>query len=182
MVFAISSPPGSFRRTTSSDKNQAVYPAFRGQASENSTATNEESRISKPDVVSSALFFSGLSGKSLVSGANYEKTSNTRYPPVPSEQVKAILKAWAPGVVEACSRADFSAAMGGIGGGERVSFERVCAIAAAVLGSTGGVSENRFPSFASVCRVYGSSADDSRIVPRHSKPTQIERMSLTYMS
>lgn len=55
-------------------------------------------------------------------------------------KVKAILRAWAPGVVEACSRADFSVAMGGLGGGEKVSFQRICEIAAAVLESTGGVS------------------------------------------
>ena len=61
--------------------------------------------------------------------------------------MKATLKAWAPGVVEACSRADFSAAMRGLGGGERVSFERVCEIAAAVLESTGGVSEAPHPVF-----------------------------------
>eukprot|EP00752_Nemacystus_decipiens_P008616 g7695.t1 len=60
--------------------------------------------------------------------------------PILAREVKAILKTWAPGVVEACSRADFSAAMGDLGGGERVSFLRVCEIAAAVLGSTGGVS------------------------------------------
>lgn len=57
--------------------------------------------------------------------------------------MKAILKTWAPGVVEACSRADFAAAMAGLGTGERVSFQRVCEIAAAVLGSTGGVSEDK---------------------------------------
>eukprot|EP00903_Cladosiphon_okamuranus_P010537 g9967.t1 len=58
--------------------------------------------------------------------------------PVLAREVKAVLKTWAPGVLEACSRADFSAAMGGLGGGERVSFQRVCEIAAAVLASTGG--------------------------------------------
>lgn len=68
------------------------------------------------------------------------------------EQVKAILKTWAPGVVEACSRADFTAAMGGLDGGERVSLQRVCEVAAAVLGSVGGVSENSYPSSAPVQR------------------------------
>lgn len=54
--------------------------------------------------------------------------------------MKATLKAWSPGVVEACSRADFSAAMGDLTSRETVSFQRVCEIAAAVLVATGGVS------------------------------------------
>ncbi|CAB1106295.1 unnamed protein product [Ectocarpus sp. CCAP 1310/34] len=62
--------------------------------------------------------------------------------PVLAREVKATLKAWSPGVVEACSRADFSAAMGNLTSRETVSFQRVCEIAAAVLEATGGVSPN----------------------------------------
>ena len=47
--------------------------------------------------------------------------------------MKATLKKWWPGVVEACSRANFEAAMGGVRDGDRVTFERVCEVAAAVL-------------------------------------------------
>lgn len=71
---------------------------------------------------------------------------HTQSPHVLSRQVKAILKTWEPGVVKACSRANFSAAMGGLGGGEKVSFPRVCEIAAAVLGSAGGVSGDNIRS------------------------------------
>ncbi|CAM9225060.1 unnamed protein product [Scytosiphon promiscuus] len=63
--------------------------------------------------------------------------------PVLAREVKATLKTWAPAVVEACSRAEFSAAMGGLRGGEAVSFQRVCEIAATVLESTGGVAARR---------------------------------------
>lgn len=50
-------------------------------------------------------------------------------------EVKATLKAWSPGIVEACSRASFEAAMGNLRGNEKVTFERVCEIAAVVLTS-----------------------------------------------
>lgn len=81
------------------------------------------------------------SGRRVTYGNTKRRTISSRL----FSQVKAILKTWAPGVVEACNRADFYAAMGGLSGGERVSFQRVCEIAAAVLESTGGVSEDRFP-------------------------------------
>ena len=48
-------------------------------------------------------------------------------------EVKATLKKWSPGIVEACSRANFVAAMGGLRDGDRLTFERVCEVAAAVL-------------------------------------------------
>ncbi|CBN73996.1 hypothetical protein Esi_0009_0188 [Ectocarpus siliculosus] len=63
--------------------------------------------------------------------------------PVLAREVKATLKAWSPGVMEACSRADFSAAMGDLTSRETVSFQRVCEIAAAVLEATGGVATRR---------------------------------------
>lgn len=47
--------------------------------------------------------------------------------------MKATLKKWSPGIVEACSRANFVAAMGGLRDDDRVTFERVCKVAAAVL-------------------------------------------------
>lgn len=46
-----------------------------------------------------------------------------------------MLKAWLPGVVEACARADFADAMGDLRGGDRVTFEHVCEVAAALLAS-----------------------------------------------
>lgn len=47
-------------------------------------------------------------------------------------EVKAILKTWAPGVVEACSSEQFGLAMQGLKHEEKATFERVCQIAAVV--------------------------------------------------
>ncbi|CAM9177663.1 unnamed protein product, partial [Ectocarpus fasciculatus] len=78
--------------------------------------------------------------------------------PVLAREVKATLKAWSPGVVEACSRADFSAAMGGLTSRKTVSFQRVCEIAAAVLEATGGVAARKAAGQAIGCTSVAASS------------------------
>ncbi|CAM9258655.1 unnamed protein product [Ectocarpus sp. 4 AP-2014] len=78
--------------------------------------------------------------------------------PVLAREVKATLKAWSPGVVEACSRADFSAAMGDLTSRETVSFQRVCEIAAAVLEATGRVATRRAAGQGIGCKSVAASS------------------------
>lgn len=53
--------------------------------------------------------------------------------------MKAIIKEWSPGLVEAFSLVDLESTMNGLRGDERVSFEVVCEIAAAITACNAAV-------------------------------------------